>query len=78
MTTWDALNNSILFMVRPFGKLTAHHKRNQKVTVHPELVEGFFQSIPRTGTLGIGKRSMAAVMTGNNATVRPEPVKERQ
>jgi hypothetical protein len=23
----------------------AHHKRNQQLTVHPELVEGFVQSI---------------------------------
>jgi len=40
----DALNNSIPFMVRQ-----AHHERNQQVTVHPELVEGFVQSIPRRG-----------------------------
>ena len=38
-------------MVRLFDKLTAHHERNQKVTVHPEpgacrTVEGFNQRFP--------------------------------
>lgn len=32
-------------MVRPFDKLTAHHKRNQHLTVRPELVEGLSQRL---------------------------------
>jgi hypothetical protein len=38
----ETLINSILLMV-----LQAHHERNQRVTVHPELVEGFNQRHPK-------------------------------
>jgi glycerol-3-phosphate dehydrogenase (NAD(P)+) len=37
----EVLNKLIPLMVRQ-----AHHERNQYVTVHPELVEGFNQRFP--------------------------------
>lgn len=40
----DNLNNRIPFMVRPFGKLRAHHEWKRKLAVRPELVEGRIQS----------------------------------
>jgi hypothetical protein len=40
--TKEALINFIPLMVRQ-----AHHERNKKVTVHPELVEGFNQRFPK-------------------------------
>jgi hypothetical protein len=43
----DTLVNLIPLMVRQ-----AHHERNQKVTVHPELVEGFNQRFPKEITNG--------------------------
>jgi hypothetical protein len=42
MIAKDTLINLIPLMVRQ-----AHHERNQKVTVHPELVEGFNQRFPK-------------------------------
>ncbi len=43
----ETLNKLIPFVVRPFDKLTAHHERNQQLTVRPELVEGLIQRSPR-------------------------------
>jgi hypothetical protein len=42
----EALNKLIPLMVRqgsPERRRRAHHERNQYVTVHPELAEGFNQ-----------------------------------
>jgi hypothetical protein len=46
----EVLNILIPLMVRqssPEHSRGAHHERNQYVTVHPELVEGFNQRFPK-------------------------------
>ena len=44
----ESLNKLIPFMVRPFDKLTAHHERNQQLTVRPELFD-YAQESPVEG-----------------------------
>ena len=56
----ETLINLILRMVRQ-----AHHERNQKVTVHPELVEGSNQRLLMVVPLESGPAVSLSISSGN-------------